>query len=157
MTTPLIIASESLVKKTLITPFGTFTFEKLDRAARFIPLGGTGIIILPKHGDLDCPCNSCSAYRLVHNEEADGWRLTNFSESFSSLCEKEELSPATKQETDEERLERQRMAPILLEQRLLDIAQIQNASRGEKLKKMLAETDLSDIFNRFCLPKEVKK
>ena len=148
MSVPLITASGSETRRVFTTHFGTFTFEKRDGAARSLPFGQRMVLILPKHGDLVCPCNSCSAYRLVLKEEADGWKLIDFFESALSKREEESTTfTVPKEESKEEREERQRMAPVRLEQRLLDIAQIRDTT-GE----MLAETDLSNIFEQYTIP-----
>lgn len=93
MSSPLIIATGAETKRVLSSPFGTFTFEKpsiqmygqthdlpASHFMPFLPSGDRAIVILPKHGDLDCPCNSCSAYRLVEEEKAHGWKLIDASE-----------------------------------------------------------------------------
>ena len=59
--------------KEVLTVWGTFVF--IDKMPSF---GDTIFCALPEHGDLGCPCKSCSLAATISKEKEKGWYCVEF-------------------------------------------------------------------------------
>jgi len=62
----------------IATPWGILTLKKTNNAPLF---GQTVVCFLPKHGDFNCYCASCSLYRISDEYKKKGYTAIKFIES----------------------------------------------------------------------------